>query len=324
MRHLLAAAASLLAANAAWADAPNADPDARVLVLEAARLAIFLEDVSDLSESRFSSSGDIEAALMAMESHRPDQLGRGWLSYGALLAAQSPEFVDGVREVADYYGRSDVALALTNDPSYAATFPGATGARAAVSARISDNSTRLRGVASHLQQQSYTLQRESWANARIGDSGGRIARWDAELAPRGAAPTILSSIGAPGVIDSRSVLERSSALDAFHTVFQIGPSLAATPTEAAGLTMGLGSAAPDFVDRAMTLAALEALDAAPATTEESSSSMLLREPNTQNCLEMARLNFHQCLAAAYRVYEDPFCIAQHALSEVAGCFTTSG
>jgi hypothetical protein len=50
---------------------------------------------------------------------------------------------------------------------------------------------------------------------------------------------------------------------------------------------------------------------------------LLNEPNVQRCINWARLDLNQCVAAGHFKYEDAYCIAEHALMDVARCLTAA-
>src|SRR5690606_27996256 len=81
--------------------------------------AAYQSDVSELRASTMRDAAGLESALDRVARHNRDALTRGWISYGANTAAQSPAFVQGVRDAAAYYGRDAVIWAVTVDPSYA-------------------------------------------------------------------------------------------------------------------------------------------------------------------------------------------------------------
>ena len=72
-----------------------------------------------------------------------------------------------------------------------------------------------------------------------------------------------------------------------------------------------------IADQIATLAAYRVLGADSATPGQLSAAMNERE--TENCMSMANLNLQQCVAAANQQYEVPFCIGEHALSDVGKC-----
>lgn len=332
MRRILPAvlAASVIAGSAsAWPGDRNSEPDAAArvdapLVRAATEYAVFQEDVGALEAEPFASLPDIDSGLETIASHSPESLSRAWLAYAALVAAQTPNFVDGVREVADYYGRDSVVAGLRNDPSYAGQLGGASDARQAVLATVSHDVMRLREASSTVKEQAYSLQRTDWATARSGDNDVRIARLEAiSLRPRGERADLLASLAAPGAVGSDRMGRRSEQQRAdFWRAFRLGPGTAhaagpgSTPVGALNANPRYGN----VIDQVITLAAFESLDAANAA-DTASIAPLMEQPDTRACMTMARLHFNQCVAASYYRYEDPFCIAEHGIKDVGDCFS---
>jgi hypothetical protein len=329
MRLCLAAAfAALAVASSASAAQRNRVPEpdvaARVaapLVREASGYALYQEDVSQLEAAPFGSLDDIDGALEMVSSHNPDALARAWIAYAALVAAQSPEFVDGVRQAADYYGRDAVVAGLRNDPSYAGQVNGAETARQSVLSTVANDATRLRDISSTVKEQAYSLQNTNWASARSGDNDARIAWLDrVSLQPRGASDAVLTSLAAPGAVGSDRAEASAEVRANFWRAFRLGPGTA----HASGpSSLALVAANPRYqsvLDQVVTLAAFEALDAANAG-DAAAVAPLLNEPATRTCMTMARLHFQQCVAASHYRYEDPFCIAEHGVRDVSDCFS---
>jgi hypothetical protein len=328
---LAAAVAALAVAPAATAAQRNRvhEPDvaARVeapLVREASGYALYQEDVSDLEAAPFGSLEDIDGALEMIATHNPDALARAWIAYAALVAAQSPEFVDGVRQAADYYGRDAVVAGLRNDPSYAGQVNGAETARQSVLSTVSSDASRLRDISATVKQQAYSLQSATWAGARSGDNDERIAWLDAvSLQPRGASDAVLASLAAPGAVGSDRMGAASAEVRAnFWRAFRLGPGTAhaSGPSSPSLVSLQANPRYQSVIDQVVTLAAFEALDAANAG-DAASVAPLLDEPSTRTCMTMARLHFQQCVAASHFRYEDPFCIAEHGVKDVGDCFS---
>ncbi|WP_374576264.1 hypothetical protein [Phenylobacterium sp.] len=84
----------------------------------------------------------------------------------------------------------------------------------------------------------------------------------------------------------------------------------------AGRGGGRGSTSPVAV-RGVAVAALSVLG------EGGRAKALLSEPRSGQCLRLAKLNLHQCLASAGPNYEDVYCLGRHALSETAQCVETA-
>ena len=72
-----------------------------------------------------------------------------------------------------------------------------------------------------------------------------------------------------------------------------------------------------IADKIATLAAYRVLGTEAAPAQEVRTAM--RETSTRNCINMAQLNLQQCVAAAHNQFEVPFCIGEHALTDVGDC-----
>ncbi|WP_296596924.1 hypothetical protein [Phenylobacterium sp.] len=73
-----------------------------------------------------------------------------------------------------------------------------------------------------------------------------------------------------------------------------------------------GGASP-VVARGVALAALTVLG------QDGAARSLLSEPRAGQCLRIAKLNYHQCLAAAGTHYEDIYCLGVHAMKDPGQC-----
>jgi len=290
------------------------------LVREAGGYAVFQDDVGALEDAPFASLDDIDTALETISSHNPAELSRSWIAYSALVAAQEPSFVDGVREAADYYGRDAMLAGLRNDPSYAGQLIGAEDARQAVLSSVTYDARRISEISELVKSQAYSLQSNSWAKVRSRDNSARIARLEAiALEPRGASADTLFSLGGPGAIGSDRIGERSAEARAnFWSALRLGPTSAHAATP--GVPVAANPRYRSVLDQVVTLAALEALDAA-GPQDASAISPLLDHRSMNTCMVMARLHFQQCIAASAFRYEDPFCIAEHGVKDIGNCFS---
>lgn len=66
------------------------------------------------------------------------------------------------------------------------------------------------------------------------------------------------------------------------------------------------------VARGVAVAALSVLG-------QGAAQSLLNEPRSGQCLRIAKLNYHQCLAAAGTHYEDIYCLGVHAMTDPGQC-----
>ncbi|MGD2132996.1 MAG: hypothetical protein PVI23_09395 [Maricaulaceae bacterium] len=327
MRRILPAAIVALAvavpadARSRNSDEPNVEERLEApLVRSASRYAVYQSDVSGLEEAPVASAEDIDVALETISRHDPDALTQSWMAYGSLIAAQSPSFVDGVREVADYYGRDAVIAGMRNDFSYAAQIQGADAARSSILSTVSAETARLSAISEILTDHAYEIVDEDWAKGVSRDGQARIAHLDeVALTPREASIELLTSLAAPGAVGSDRMNDRTAEVRAnFWSAFRLGPGTAHAGTPAPEIR-----ANPVYrpvVDQMITLAAFEALNAANSS-DAMSLSPLMQQPDTQTCMIMARLHFQQCVAAAHYRYEDPFCIAEHGVADVGDCFS---
>jgi hypothetical protein len=67
------------------------------------------------------------------------------------------------------------------------------------------------------------------------------------------------------------------------------------------------------VSRAVAVAAMTLLG------QDAAARSLMSEPTSSDCLRRAKLNFHQCLAAAGTHYEDVYCLGVHAMTDPGQC-----
>lgn len=73
-----------------------------------------------------------------------------------------------------------------------------------------------------------------------------------------------------------------------------------------------GGASP-VVARGVAVAALTVLG------QDGAARSLMQEPRSAMCLRTAKLNYHQCLAAAGTHYEDIYCLGLHAMADPGQC-----
>jgi len=288
--------AEIAAANAAQA-ALYAGPPMALSDQVAADAAAYLSFTRELAQLRggFESPLAVREALIQGASYDPERLSRGLVAYAAVLALQSPEFVEGVRlwvhRPAD---REDMIRRIVADPRYASLLPGADAAAALVIDTLEQEINALSSAGGSIESDAYTIQmasdpRRSWAVLHLYDRDARLqAVKDAggRMAPGSPAETRRLKDAALGASRLSVVAERTRR-----------------PPH------------PPAVTQALALAALSALgEADPARTDR-----LQREGVSQRCLEIAKLNLHQCLAAARPSYEDIFCLGRHVVRDVATC-----
>jgi hypothetical protein len=267
-------------------------------VLEAAsEYHTYVQRAAQITPS-FKTGPQIEESLSAGENYEAQQLSRGVIAYGALVALQDPAFVAEVRTFAvDPDGRRSLAARLVSDPNYVAALPSVSGAAGLVIATLNADSARVRGAGELVKQFAYDVQHQAWSKKDIIDPVGRLALAKQESnAPMTPIPSDLDDLkGAVSGPDGR-VASRMA------------------------LVSGTASAPPytPVVSRALAVAALAALGEGGDDNDAQVES-LLNESSGGFCLNMSKLNLYQCLAVAKPWYEDVFCLGQHVLIDTGQC-----
>lgn len=291
-----------------------------VIAKSAAVYATYQSDVTDVRLHPLSSAGDIEDSLTSLGGHNSQQLSNGFIAYSALVASQNPEFRAAVRDIEGFYGRDSLMLGMRNDVRYARTLGGGNAAVTSSLAAIEADAERLRGAGAYVKEQAYSLQAVGWAKATIRNSdalieqiqasasAGMPVREDLQLAFASSdINTVLAQAGQSGApslwenVNSAASAVRFPSLDMVYS----------------GRSARIRAGKEPIADKIATLAAYRVLgtDAAPA--QEVRTAM--RETSTRNCINMAQLNLQQCVAAAHNQFEVPFCIGEHALTDVGDC-----
>lgn len=283
--------------------------------------AAYQSDVSELRASTMRDAAGLETALDRVARHNRDALTRGWVAYGANTAAQSPAFVQGVRDAAAYYGRDAVIWAVTVDPSYARSLRGGQEATNMLLASANADSARIISVADRYQEMAYSLQRQRWANAVAPQQAQRVQRVrtlgrdgapsdavPSDVAPRlSVTPLSLHPSTDPSVYGGRR----------FWDAVRGGEQVVEVAATQASYQWRVNASRGEALDRMAAVAALQALDAVDAN--QSAVSRLIADPRSRDCFEMAQLQLYQCMSAARFRYENAFCLGQHGLRDIGTC-----
>ncbi|GAM98843.1 hypothetical protein U91I_02479 [alpha proteobacterium U9-1i] len=317
-----AAIALMGAANAQTAETTSAPAASSDMQAAIAAYAAFHNDVSELRSSRIGNANELEGALDRVGRHNRDALTRGWVAYGGMTAAQSPAFVRGVREAADYYGRDAVIWALSVDPSYARGLRGGQEVTRMLLDSANADASRVVNVADRYQEMAYGLQRQRWANAVAPQQAARVQRirslgradqpvqaLPSEMSPRLSVATLSISGSDPTAFGGRR----------FWDALRGGPEVTEVSATQATYQWRINPTRGMAVDRMASLGALQALDA--VNDHQSAASQLMSDQRSRDCLEMAQLQLYQCMSAARFRYENAFCLGQHGLRDVGMCIS---
>lgn len=270
-------------------------------VAEAASIYVnFIRDVGTI-RAGFPDAESIQQAMRKGAAYDPAQLSRGMIAYASILALQSPEFVNGVRQyAADPEQRRRMVASIINDPAYAATLPGADYAAGLIISTLGQDISALTTIADAVEGDAYTIQerrdpRRRWAVTPIPNREVRLQQ----------AKTISEGRMLPSA-------EESARLFAAGNSGQ-GLNISSAPIRAPYTPA---------VANALAIAALAALGAAGDEARANTDALTV-ETGSEFCLSMSKLNLYQCLAASRPSYEDMFCVGRHIVRDLATCASTS-
>jgi hypothetical protein len=287
--------------------------------------AAYHNDVSDLRADAVNNDRALETALDRVGRHNRDALTRGWIAYGAQTAAQSPAFVQGVRDAASYYGRDAVIWAVTVDPSYARGLRGGQDATRLMLESANADSARIVAVADRYQELAYSLQRQRWANAVAPQQAARVQRIRSLGTVDGHTATIPEDMAPRLNVTPLSITTSDASAYGgrrFWDALRGGTEVVEVSAQPATYQWRANVTRAEALDRMAAVAALQALDAVDAS--ESAVSRLIADPRTRDCFEMAQLQLYQCMSAARFRYENAFCLGQHGLRDIGTCIGAVG
>lgn len=266
-------------------------------VAQAASIYVAFVREIGVIQAGFSDAEAIQAAMRRGAAFEPAQLSRGMIAYGAVLALQSPEYVQGVRAFAqDPEQRRQIVERIIADPAYAATFPGADAAAGLISATIGQDAAAMLIVAEAVENDAYTIQerndpRRRWASRPIADREVRLQ----------TAKTLSATPMLPSAEESARLFAAAHSGNGLQLAdARLGPPF--TPA----------------VVNSLAIAALAALGAGGDDARTNTEALVV-ESNSEMCLNMSKLMLFQCLAASRPSYEDMFCLGRHIMRDLATC-----
>jgi hypothetical protein len=240
----------------------------------------------------FQDGDDVATAVRTSASYEQVQLEQGAIAYAAIAALQEPSFVHSVREYSiDPTARQDMVRRLRSDPNYVSVIDNVENAAGLAIAAIDGTGARVHIAGQAVKQSAYDIQRQPWSRVNIENTQARL-----DLAKNLSTQRQLA-----GEMDVAALREAALGDAAL--------SLAGEPVR------------PPYtstIARGLTIAALAALGEA-ADDDMTGIAPLLSDATANYCLNMAKLNFFQCLAVSRPHYEDVFCMGQHAMIDTGQC-----
>ncbi len=256
----------------------------------------FIREVRTLRDD-FQSEESIRDAMRKGSAWSPEELSRGMIAYGAVIALQAPDFVAGVRTfAADEVTRRNVIEQIVRDPVYAAQLPGAAQAAGLVTQTLNQDFAAITFIADGIEGDAYDIQerddpRRTWAIKHVADRDTRLEA--------------MRSMNGQRMLPSAEEAAR----------------LMTAGNSGTGLGLGSATKSPPYtpaVVRSLAIAALSALGAGDEDWRANHAALTV-ETNNEFCLTMSKLNLYQCLAASRPHYEDMFCVGRHVVRDIALC-----
>ncbi|MDB5441006.1 MAG: hypothetical protein JWM33_3433, partial [Caulobacteraceae bacterium] len=243
--------------------------------------------------ANFADGDAVSRGMVAGSAYEQNQFMEGMIAYGAVAALSDPAFMAGVREFGgDPAQRAQIVAAIIADPAYAVSFKGSDTAAGLVIAALRQDGQKLYDAGAKVFQASYDLQLTApWSKRDATSPAQRLS-------------------------DAKTAAQRAVTGDAAES---------ARLSQAANVGGPLGIAAPavappysQAVIRALAVAALAALGEAGDERYDQIKPMLI-DSVTPFCLNLAKLDVNQCLAAAKPWYEVVYCMGKAELVETGQC-----
>lgn len=270
--------------------------------------ALYQTDITAMLDANIPDSAAMDAALDRTARHDPERLTQGWLAYGALTAAQSPAWVNGVRARVRAAGRPAVLRQLRRDWTYARRRPpGADEAEQLILRAFASDHARMNALAARFQALGDTGDTSTWSRRSSDREATLRAPNTRTVAPElrvRLRPTPLSA--AP--------LTDPSAFGGTRFWDALGNRASPTPPP---LPWRVAPDRQASLDRMLTLAALFVVEATPNETARVTAA-LTDEPVRQ-CLAMQQLELRQCASVTSTPNEDAYCLARHGFAEPSAC-----
>ena len=283
------------------------------LVRAAGNHAVLMTHVNRIPTEEISSPEHMNKTMDGLTQVFSPSLGPALIGYGALIGAQNSKFVEGVLSTSKQQGIDSVIYQLYVDPNYAVKLPGALSATSDIQTYWTNDIASIERSSEHIKDQSYSMQeKEQWKKKRADSRAERLQVIGNATSTRFVAPDIttqqIAEVGTIRASDVSGFVKRQQFWQAYGHIEQ-------PQTENSALSyIGI------MQRKALTLSALEILGATGAESSEWIEKYMA-SPHLTQCINTARLNTEQCIAAVHFKYEDAFCIAAHELKEISTCMS---
>ena len=254
------------------------------------RFLRFDQALNEAARSRLNTPAEVRRVLKNLRFTNAAEIAQGWYASRAIIAAQHPDFIRGVRDELDIYGESAVTAQLQGSGSYARNISGAQSAAVTVLDTIAADNRKMADLSQRFLTAAREFQNKKWGS--------------------------LDPLPEPGTAPSKYAASQAT----IRANAQIGDMLTALATalnELAGITPA-HAYAPSTMERILALGARRVIGMTHRSGD--TSAALLTDPQSSKCLRWARLNLNQCLAAAHFPSEEAWCTGKHAIEDVRACW----
>ncbi len=315
--------ANLVTSDPTRAGAPAAETAAEapapVLLSDSMQAyAIFQQDVTELRGFTIKTAKDVDKALSLVARHNPTNIGQGYYSYLAVIAAQDPVFAADVRKIASEFGREKVIQTLPSSVRYIReSAKGANQAAQLVLRAASADSARLLSTSERYREFSLALQKQAWAKRPIGAANKvrLVALRKAEAAPSSVVlplTTLVRLSPSAGTVNAQldpSALGGTLFWDALGSKAEVAVLTSFVEPKVEVVTGDQIQA----MDRVLTLAALYVLDA-QKDNPAGIAKLLSDGNNAGRCLAVDRSAFYSAVSASQFQYESVAAAQAHLVS----------
>jgi hypothetical protein len=143
---------------------------------DAASVYVDYIDTIKKLDRNFPDEASVQSRLTEMSSFEPNQLGRGIVAYGAIVAMQEPSFRSSLRAyAANTSTRREIVDRLLSDYSYVTAIAGSDMAARRVIMALSSDGQMVYSTGSLVKQSAYDIQKQSWATKPIAKREERMA-----------------------------------------------------------------------------------------------------------------------------------------------------
>ncbi len=267
--------------------------------------ALYQNDVSTLLDTDINSGRAVDAALVRISRHDPAGVGRGWIAYGALTAAQSPVFAQSVQRSLRGEDRAQTMRMLRDDITYARRHQnGADQAIDLILSAASADGARADAAGDRYDHYARTAPTVQVVSSALHVDLGGSAR---------LTPSMLQRLNI-GAQDARPMSD-ATAFGGRRFWDSLSGRDGRSPRGRGGRER---SDYASVTDHMLTLGAIIAADA--LGSERGRVADLLDEPLTQDCMHMQQLQLRQCLSVSVDATERAYCLGHHALEGPGVCF----